>query len=84
MKCRTTVYFFFERDGESSSFHSYLSHSLRKPTKDILHASAFRKLLLNGLFRSDEMLAVAEARFRKLHLAALRLRVSPYKLVLFY
>ena len=48
-----------------------------------LPTRVLRKLLLNGLFRSVEMLAVAEARFRKLHLAAPRLRVSPCKLVLF-
>ena len=46
---RTTVYFDFERDGESSSFHSYLSHSLRKPYKSFPPRYRCRKLLLNGL-----------------------------------
>ena len=50
---------FFERDGESSSFHSHLAHSLHKPTKVGRHARG-RILLLNGLLRSDEMLDVVE------------------------
>ena len=38
------MYSDFERDGESSSFHSYLSYSLYKPYKSVL-----RKLLLDEL-----------------------------------
>jgi len=60
IKSRTTVYFVLERDGESSSFHSHLAHSLHKPTKVGRHACACRILLLNGLLRSDEMLDVVK------------------------
>ena len=74
----TTVYFvFFEGGGESPSFHKYLPYSLHKPTKAFLRCArrlrAFRKLLLNGLFRSDIIIDVVNARLLRLRLATLRL-----------
>ncbi len=84
-RSRTTVCFVFERDSESLSFHSCLAHSLHKPYKGLpALASGFGSLCLTGLFHSAEMLTVVSARRRKLRLAALRLCVSSYKLVLFY
>ena len=61
------MYFVFERDGESSSFHSYLSHSLHKPYKSFpSRPGGSGNFCLTDLFRSVEMLVVVNARSRTL------------------
>ena len=64
-KSRTTVYFdFFERDDESSSFHPWLSYSLRKPYKSFSRRASTSGLL-HGLASLSRNARRSDTRLRK-------------------
>ena len=64
-KSRTTVYFdFFERDGESSSFHLWLSYSLHKPYKSFSRRASTSGLL-HGLVPLSRNARRSDTRLRK-------------------